>query len=170
MPRRATALACGAVGYGAVVLGLTTTIVPAATGCTTHQCDAHSLDWRTGHWIDDNTWETSELDEPWIPYDGNSTVTITWDNPDGSSTPNATRCPYNISPYIGVSSDGRETGNGDPDAGNNFSPGAGAEVEYLDWTKSHVTVLNNTCSPYLARFVIEFPDAGTAAASDCPAR
>lgn len=151
MRRRAVALACGAAGWGALTVAVATTIAPAATGCATHQCDASSLAWTTGDWIDANTWETSNVTGKWMPYDGNATITISWTRPDG-------RVPYSVEPYVGVANDGGDNPNQDDiDGGDNFINGAGALVEYLDWNTSHVILLNSTCASYVARFVIHFP-------------
>jgi hypothetical protein len=168
--RRALALACGAAGWGTLTVALATTIAPAATGCATHQCDASSLEWTTGDWIDDNTWETNDVTGRWIPYEGNATLTITWANADGRPTPKTSRVPYAVDPYVGVEEDGGDNPNQDDlDAGSNFISAAGSLVEYLTWNMNRVVVLNSTCAKYNARFVIHFPplqsDTGAAASA-----
>ena len=171
MPRRrvsrpAAALACGAVGWAAMTLAFATTVVPAATGCTTRTCDSSSGTWKTGDWIDENTWETSNVNGAWMPYRGNETITIFVNGPDGRDAGSGPP-PYSVESYIGFVEDGGDHPNSDDtDAGNNFTPGAGAEVEYLDWSHDRVVVLNNTCATYVARFVIHFPPSEADASSN----
>jgi hypothetical protein len=106
--------------------------------------------------VDENTYETSPIeqpdsgvgsDEPWIPYPGNSTVTVTF--PDAGRS-GARRVPYDVVPYVGV------TAQPDlPDA--NFIVAAGALAEINNVTPEGFTVVNNTCGSYFARFVVHFP-------------
>ncbi len=167
MPERTTvALAWGAAGWTAMTIALATTVAPATTGCTTHQCDPQQpLAWATGDWIDENTWETSDINAPWMPFHGNTTVTITWSHPDG-------RVPYWVDASVGIAEDAGDNpnGGGDNDGGSNFIPAAGSVVEFLTYgttKENHVIVLNNTCAFYLARFIVHFPpresDASAAA-------
>jgi hypothetical protein len=153
-----------------MALALAATVAPASTGCTTRQCDGHTSNWTAGRWIDANTWQTNDVNDAWIPFDGNSTVNIYWSvtNPYAQALP---RDILNVFPYIGVSDDGRDSPNGDSDAGNNFTNAAGQPVEYLNWPgpggqPQLLTVFNDSCAPYLASFVVQFiplsDDAGTA--------
>jgi hypothetical protein len=168
VPKRTTvALAWGVAGWAALTIAFATTVAPATTGCATHQCDPSHFTWTTGDWIDENTWETSDINGRWMRYDGNATVTIQWSShPDG-------RVPYWVDASIGLEEDGGDNpnGGGDDDGGSNFVPGAGSVVEFLTYGTSkenHVIVLNNTCADYLARFVIHFPprESDAAASSD----
>jgi hypothetical protein len=145
-----------------MTLAFATTVMPAATGCMTRQCTGSTLTWTTGDWIDQDTWETNDVNGPWIPYDGNETLTIKWTNPDGGPA----RTVFDVTPYIGVVGSGASNPNQDnDDGGTNFTWGAGQVVENLHWTEDSVVVLNNSCAPYLARFIIFFRplpvDAGT---------
>jgi hypothetical protein len=167
--RRAAALACGFVGCGTLAFALGTTVAPVA-GCNTRQCDGNTTDWTTGHWLDANTWETGDVNDPWIPLDGNSTVNIYWYGMNPSAHDPA-RDVFNVSSYVGVSANCQNTPNGNIDAGDSFINGTGQPVEYLGWPApgqpQRITVLNNSCACYLTRFVVQFvplgDDAGTAA-------
>jgi hypothetical protein len=135
-----------------MALAFATTVIPAATGCMTHQCDASTLTWTTGDWIDPDTWETSDINGRWIPFDGNQTLTIKWTANGGPA-----RTPYDVTPTIGVvENDAPNPNQNDGDAGSSFTPVAGQGVEYLHWAADGVVVLNNSCASYLARFIIRF--------------
>jgi hypothetical protein len=165
--RRAAALACSVVGCGAVAFALGTSVAPV-TGCNTRQCDGNTTNWTTGHWLDANTWETGDVNDPWIPLDGNSTVNIYWYGMDPSAQDPA-RDVYNVSSFVGAVDNGQKTPNGAIDAGNTFINGSGQPVEYLGWPApgqpQRVTVFNDSCASYLTRFVVQFVPLGDDAAA-----
>jgi hypothetical protein len=90
--KRPAVLACSALGCTAVGVALATA-GPAATGCTTHQCDSSTYDWfpaetlpdgghtAGGFMIDENTYVSNAIDSDWLDYHGMTTIQI-WFPPE----------------------------------------------------------------------------------------
>jgi len=150
---RACAAAGTALTGAALALGL-----PQSAGCYTTQCDPIApRTYSGGEMIDDDTYETSpiqepdggsEAAEPWIPYPGNLTLTVTF--PPAAAAVIGQRTPAWIEPYVGVSAQ--------PSASesSNYILASGALAEFTP-APNGFTVLNDTCASYFARFVVHFP-------------
>jgi|CZKU01.1.fsa_nt_gi hypothetical protein len=136
-------LVCWATGVSAAAA-----VGALAPGCTTHECDTTSYDYFGGTMIDPNTYETSALNEPWIPYPGNVTVNIHFPK-------NVYRQPIAILGQVGTSA----TPNGGIDfmGGDNLSMAAGQLAEEFFIGPTGFSVNNASCAPYFARFVVTFP-------------
>jgi hypothetical protein len=175
--RRPAALACIALGCGAVGLALATT-GPAATGCTTRQCDQSSYDFVSGHMLDENTYVTNDMDSDWMLFPGNSTINI-WFPPQVLG-----RVP--LVPVVEVGLDPTPNGGDEFVPGDNYTFGAGqlALLNSLNTGNTHppgadggpqawvvdgghygggISVGNSTCANYFARVEVQFVplDAGT---------
>jgi hypothetical protein len=157
-------LACGAAG--ASIFGvLAMSALPAATGCSTTQCDAPTPPptYTGGEMIDENTYETSPIQvpdggaeggAPWLPYPPSVTLKVLF--PVEAAAVIAHRQPDDIEAFIGISAQPNGS-----DA--NFTPASGAAVEFHSATPDGFTVVNDTCASYHARFVVHFPAIGVAA-------
>ena len=160
--RRAAAVAWAAGGAVTTCAAVSMTAAPE-TGCYTHRCDPSTATFpgpppedggllEVGRMIDDDTYETNALDEPWIPYPPNVTLNVTFPSGLGSS-----RVPVSIDSYIGISS----TPNDSSDGAVNFTTAAGGVVEYDSLNSTGFQAINTTCSMYWARFVVHFAPAST---------
>lgn len=139
--RRGRVLACGVAGAGAVACAVAVT-VPAATGCYTHQCDASAYDYSGGFMPDSTTWESNEIDQPWLNYGPNATVRIHF-------PPSIGRAPTDVHVYVG-------TGTEPNGPGYNYSEASGqlAIVNFL--SPSGMWVTNGSCADYYAWVVVHF--------------
>jgi hypothetical protein len=152
--------ACATLAGGALGVG-----PPSATGCTTNQCDPNTAqypdgdggDGRVGEMVDENTYETSPVQqpvggsgssEPWIRYPGNVTLTVRF--PPAAVAVIGPRSPVWIDAYVGVSAQPNA-----PDS--NFTQASGGLVETYSWSPAGFIALNSTCASYYARFVVHFP-------------
>ena len=89
MFRRAGAIACGTCGAAAAILGLSVSAVPAATGCTTHQCDQSTIgfDGSAPGSSEELTpggelvWRSSPTAGPWLDFPGLRTYVLTFPYP-----------------------------------------------------------------------------------------
>ena len=129
MRKRPAALACSALGCAAVGVALATA-GPAATGCTTHQCDSSTYDWFPmealpdggqspgGFMIDENTYVSNAIDSDWLRLSRHD------DGPDPGSRPRcwgARRC----CPACGSGSTRLRTEATPYVNGDNYAPAAG---------------------------------------------
>jgi len=153
---RAGALCAGAAALAGVATGIG---LPSATGCTTTQCDPKPGSYGGGEMVDENTYETSPIEDPdagpdsgelWISYQGNETLTVTF--PDAAVAVIGHRKPEGIEAYVGTAPQPNDT------PGANFTSISGGLVEFYDAGSGGFSVLNNTCSKYYARFVVHFPE------------
>jgi hypothetical protein len=146
------------VGCAAGAAAVSIEALCALSGCYTHQCDPSLSDFGGGRMLDENTYETNGVDEPWLDYPGNVTLTVHY--------PDVGRVPTSIDPYVGIS----RYPNG-PDS--NWTEAAGALAEYSSLSRTSFQVSNKTCASYFARFVVHFPpisraDAGPDRPQDSP--
>jgi hypothetical protein len=188
---RAAFVVCGAIGARAAVAAFTATTV-ATEGCATHQCDASSYDYFAGFALDDNTYVTTDLNGPWIPFNGNATIRV-WFPPFFVN-----RTPTYVMEQVTNSSDGvanEQKGDEPFIGGTNWTLGSGqlgyfnfldtfgkriddAGNPVLDDAGNWVTidggdagtpvgggfsVLNATCVNYFVRFVVGFVPLDAAA-------
>lgn len=128
MRKRPAALACSALGCTAVGVALATA-GPAATGCTTHQCDSSTYDWFPmealpdggqspgGFMIDENTYVSNAIDSDWLDYHGMTTVQI-WFPPEVLGR-------RALLPRVWVGLDPTPNGGDAYVNGDNYAPGAG---------------------------------------------
>jgi hypothetical protein len=172
--KRPAVVACAALGCGGLALALASA-GPAATGCTTHQCDQSSLDWVDGFMLDENTYVTSAMDSDWIPFRGNSTIRIWFPVQVLGRVP--------LIPVVTVGLDQTPNGGAAFVPGDNYTFGAGqlALLNSLntgdagpDGGLVHdmvdggsygggMSVSNSTCASYFARVEVQFVplDGGT---------
>jgi hypothetical protein len=142
VPERSGTIARGAASVVSVALAFSVTTISAVNGCYTHQCDPSAYDYDGGRMLDDNTYETNRVDEPWLSYPGNVVVRVHY--------PDTGRAPTSIDPYVGVSRFPNV-----PDS--NWTQAAGALAEYSSMSPTGFSVTNGTCATYFARFVVHFP-------------
>jgi hypothetical protein len=129
---------------GAVALVLT----PAAAGvldCYGHQCDASTSTFPSdaGRMLDDNTFETNAIDEPWLKYPGNVTLRVKYPMEVG-------RPMSWLEPYVGTSEQPSQND------GSTWILASGALAELSSSDATGFSVLNATCASYFARFVVHF--------------
>jgi hypothetical protein len=158
--------------------------VPIGIGCATHQCDPSSYVFCPaqcasnpganpvlcpancvpgGDVIDENTYETNPIAGPWLPYPHMVTIQVIF--PEQFQQ----RIPFEIDPYVGVSSDADPDPNG---PGNNWVVASG-QLALLFFAgpasgagPGGFSVNNGTCADYAARFVVHFlPEGSDAGAS-----
>jgi hypothetical protein len=158
---RKTVRARAATSAGAVVLAFSSMALPAAPGCTTHQCDPSTFHFPApdggglrGRMIDANTYETNGFDEDWIPYGPNVTLIV-----DYSSVVPPDRVPLDVEPYLAVSISPN-------DGSSSFVNAAGGLVQYAFINGAGFTVVNTTCATYFARFVVHFEPVTDASAPE----
>jgi hypothetical protein len=159
------------VGAAAVAAGATVFAVRAETGCTTHQCDADTVEMGTPLVCTDSgvatagcpgfgtafrngseiVWESSGQDEGWLDFRGQRTFKLDWSQ--------AVSCQLGIDPctlesdyvvvdweaYISVF-----------DAGSNANSvgGTGQLANIMQLSSSNMWVLNAGCAPYFLRVVV----------------
>jgi hypothetical protein len=177
--KRPAVVACTAFGCGAIGLALASA-GPAATGCTTHQCDQSSYDFAGGHMLDENTYVTNDIDSNWLRYNGNTTINILFPaavlgriakvpvvevglgpNPNGgdafSTTDNYTTAVGQLAIFNFLNTAPLHDDAGDPAVivVGDASFGGG------------LTVTNSTCASYFVRVEVDFIplDAGAATSS-----
>jgi hypothetical protein len=133
----------------AIVVGLTLAAA-AALDCYGHQCDAnHGLfppeggDAGRGRMLDDNTYETNAIDEPWLNYPGNVRLDVSY--PKDMGRPMAW-----LEPYVGTSQQPSQTDSA------TWILASGALAEIVSSNSTDFSVLNATCASYYARFVVHF--------------
>jgi hypothetical protein len=145
--RRAWAIASGAVcagGGAAALLGIAASAVPAATGCTTHQCDmlVTGFDAEPPGSTEELTpggelvWRSSPPAGPWIDFPGLRTDVITFPYPFV--------CPPDVN--VQLAGD-----NSDAQAGYISGVGGGAIISgYADADGLYrtITVTNPTCAEF----------------------
>jgi hypothetical protein len=147
VPRRARALALGALGATVMTTALAATAVPAATGCSTHQCDPSSYDYYGGIMLDANTYATSELNQPWIHYGPNTTVKIHF--------PNVGRAPAGV-PIVNIGTGDEPNGGPDFQWGQNYTPASG-QLAFLNFLDSNgMWVTNGSCAEYYLYVQVSF--------------
>jgi hypothetical protein len=125
---------------GAVVL---------APGCYGRNCQGDAQTFGAepgqGHMLDDNTWESTDQRDPWLPFPRQRQYVFDLRALGG-------RTPAIVWPYISAAPDPWENG-------NNFAPGGGNLSEILNPSAGHVEVKNDTCSDYYLRLVVWAPPA-----------
>jgi hypothetical protein len=130
-----------------------------APGCYGRNCQGDTQTYGAepgqGHMLDDNTWESNDQREPYIPFPRQRIIVFDIRALGG-------RTPAIVLPYIAPAPDPYENG-------NNASPGGGNLSEILNPSANHVELKNDTCSDYYLRLVVWAPpvppvaplDAGT---------
>ena len=140
----------------------------SASGCTTHQCDAHSISigadtGGTGFWIADDCqnsttscsliWHSTDtMNSNWTDFPGNATLTFTFPPlpplPAGL-TPDFADISWNVSVAAGPPI---------PDASTfNVTPAAGQLAEFMSWSSSSISVLNASCQGYQLLLLVTVP-------------
>lgn len=116
-------------------------------GCYGHTCDGDSVRYgrgaNEGRLVDPNTWESSAVDGPWLPFPHQRLY-------DVDLAALGDRAPALVVPYVSASQS--------PYAiGDNFTVGGGNLTEISGATKGHVSVRNGTCADYYLRLVVVAP-------------
>jgi hypothetical protein len=199
--KRPAALACLALGGVAVAVAVAlATAGPEVTGCTTHQCDQSFYEWfpgaqalpdgghvpGRGFMLDEDTYVTNDLNDPWLIYHGNTTVKI-WFPPEVAGrtvepptvfagtddTPNSPESQEEGANFTQVDgqlatftllntnltyADGGLVGDGGVDAG------AGGAIY-----GGSVLITNSSCASYFASVVVHFAHRDTPTAASTPA-
>jgi hypothetical protein len=133
-----------AIAATATVVSLAAAV---ASGCSTRQCTQGSSNYDGGRMLNLSTYETNDWNERWIPYPGNVTVNVRFPASN-------TRQPISVQGYVGTS----DTPNGGVDfqGGQNWAPTAGQLQESFFFSTTGLSVFNNSCADYFARFVVNF--------------
>ncbi len=153
MRKKGIALAFAAV---AIVLGAS----GAGPACFDRQCDpgaapnyGENPSDPKGHLVDDDTWETTAIDAPWLPYSANTGYTLV------------------VLPWVAqnrpiVEMHAYLSGSSQPSAsGNNFAEGSGNSVEFSQQKAGQIFIYNATCANFFVRVVLRAGrplDAGVA--------
>lgn len=149
MRKRPAALACLALGGGAVALALATA-GPEVTGCTTHQCDQSSYEWPLqqalpdggvmagGFMLDENTYVSNGIDAPWLIFRGNTTVKL-WFPPEVAGRQ------YEL-PIVGVGIDEMPNSIESQEEGGNYTLGVGQLAIFNDLNTRPTSADGGECS------------------------
>jgi hypothetical protein len=147
---------------------------PAATGCTTHQCDQSTYVWPSapalldgghaaghGFMVDENTYETNGLNDPWLDFRGNTTIQIQFPPEVAGRTP--------LLPVVAIGTDQDPNSPAAEDAGANYTQSVGQLAIFNDLNTNPVandagTVLyaggfaltNVSCASYFAHVQVQF--------------
>ena len=164
MPK-ARVIALGSAGAIAVAVACATAM-PAATGCSTHQCDVSCVDfgwvpppggpfppctvnpqpfgdwWRNG---DEVVWESGPPQGPWLDFPGNRFYHIAF--PPDFPAALAGTFPDAWYAWVSVEQDAQ-----DPTGSNVLA--AGELAEFTAVSPTGFTVLNNTCAEYSLRIEV----------------
>lgn len=153
---RARARVRGAVGATAVaaVVSLASTGVMSSTACATHACDGSLVDenqldpsgrYLVGKMIDDDTWESNGLDEPWLEFPAQRAYIF--------HTPLLVgRVPLEMLAYVSTVDN--------PNAGpDNYALASGNLAEFLNNHGDYFLVKNDTCGQYFVRVVVRVAHA-----------
>jgi hypothetical protein len=150
------------IARGSAVVAVLTLTAAAGLDCYGHQCDASQRQFPSdgadggGHMLDDNTYETNAIDEPWLAYPGNVRLQVNF--PKDVGRPMAW-----LEPYVGTS---RQPTQSDSDT---WILASGALAEVIASDSTGFTVMNATCASYYARFVVHFaPRPATEGGLDAP--
>jgi hypothetical protein len=147
-----------------------------STACATHACDGsfvnderqdppNSGHYVVGKMVDEDTWESNGLDEPWFDFPGQRTY---WFN-----TPQLLgREPLEMLAYITTvdNPNAAAVGGAAPD---NYTLASGNVAEFLDYRGDHFQVKNDTCGHYFVRVVVRVApvnDAGAPPSTPRPMR
>jgi hypothetical protein len=126
------------------------TVWAATSACQPRICDSTHTVVDTGKAVDQNTWESVTLDEPWHDYPGGRTVEFLL--PEFKA-----RRVLSVEPYVAFAeylNDGKE----------DFTLGSGDITEVLQAGGGIVKVRNGTCANLHIRVVVHFaPSAGPTA-------
>jgi hypothetical protein len=174
--RRRAAPALAAISIASLVAAGATGAL-TSTACATHACDGSFVNdvrqdppdsgrYVVGKMVDEDTWESNGLDEPWFDFPGQRTY---WFN-----TPQLLgREPVEMLAYITtVDNPNQSVPRGSPP--DNYTLASGNVAEFLDYRGDHFQVKNDTCGHYFVRVVVRVApvnDAGATpldAASDAP--
>jgi hypothetical protein len=134
---------------GAVIVGSLST--SATTGCTTHECDPSSYTWSGGAAIDENTYETTQIDQPWLSYPPMVAITVNF-----PPFFNGRRGAW-LDVYLGT--DATPNGGADFVFGDGYTTAAGYEAIYNFFgapNGNSVLISNGTCARYFMRAVAHF--------------
>jgi hypothetical protein len=179
--KRPAVLACSALGCTAVGVALATA-GPAATGCTTHQCDSSSYDWfpaerlpdggqtAGGFMVDENTYVSNaiigNINSDWPGYNGMTTIRF-WFPPEVlGRTPEL--------PFVWVGLDPTPNGGDAYVVPDNYTMASGqlAILNFLETAPADknpgghavgggVWVTNGTCASYFVHVEVHFVDGGS---------
>jgi hypothetical protein len=130
-------LACVIFGASAVATAWATT-----SACQPRICDATSSVIDAGQAIDQDTWESVTLDEPWHEYPGGRTVEFRL--PEFKA-----RRVLSVEPYVAFAeylNDGKE----------DFTLGSGDITEVLQAKDGIVKIRNGTCANLHIRVIVHF--------------
>jgi hypothetical protein len=116
----------------------------AAQGCYGRICEGSTGVFGTkpgeGRMLDENTWESTPLDAPWLPFPGARTWIIDMPQLGG-------RRPQIVIPYVSASPEPVRNG-------QSFTPGGGNIAELYNPHPDHIEVKNGTCAEYYLRVVV----------------
>ncbi len=133
---------------GAIFAALAVTTIGAVTSaCQPRICDATSSLVDTGKVVDEDTWESVTLDEPWHDFPGGRTVEFLL--PEFK-----TRRVLSVEPYVAFAqylNDGKE----------DFTLGSGDITEVLQAKDGIVKIRNGTCANLHIRVVVHFASASS---------
>jgi hypothetical protein len=117
--------------------------------------------------FDQNIWESNRLNDPWLKYNGNTTVRLVW--PPWFQG----RTPFLVNEYVGAASE-----DGGPDqpnegqgfiGGNNWALSAGQLGFNFFFDSNGISIYNATCGNYSLRVVVTFCPPGQNACDDAAA-
>ncbi len=156
-------------------LGVTSLLMP---GCYGRQCDGDELSWgpprdvydrdvdasvdaaaeprmAQGHLIDENTWESTAINDDWLAYLHERTWHVYYPQLGG-------RQPDQITAYISANVNPTKTQ-------DSLTAGGGNVAKFFGVLPDVATVRNDTCADFFVRVVVHVPpyaDAGSDAATD----
>ncbi len=120
---------------------------PLGAGCQTHQCDDSFAVFESGATIDSTTWETTQIDQPWIDFPGARDYELRFSQ-------FANRRVVSIEPYVSFA---REPNRNLDD----FTLASGDIAELHEVGNGTVKVRNGTCADLFLRVVVRFAPATT---------
>ncbi len=152
------------------------TLGPTEAACTTHQCDSSTYDYFGGRMTDPFTYESNDINRPWLDYGGMTTVRL-WFPPASLGL-----TPIDAVVYTGLD----ETPNGGDSFvdGDLWSQAAGQNAVFNSFNTEPMTgpdggptvieigdasfggsiqVTNASCARYFARIVVHFGPRESAA-------